>query len=70
MIATLTLLTDFGLVVLIWIVQLIIYPAFYVVADNNFAAWHKKYMSLISYLVIPFYADCVKALPFPACTWL
>ena len=53
MLSTLTLLSDFGLVVLIWIVQLIIYPSFHVVSDRDFTAWHKKYMSLISYLVIP-----------------
>ena len=53
MVSTLTLLADFGLVVLIWIVQLIIYPSFHVVANDAFAAWHKTYMALISYLVIP-----------------
>ena len=53
MISTLTALTDFGLVVLIWIVQLIIYPSFHVVADRDFRAWHERYRTLISYLVIP-----------------
>jgi len=53
MLATLTVLADFGLVVLIWIVQLIIYPSFHVVSKSDFTAWHKKYMSLISYLVVP-----------------
>ena len=53
MLAALTLIADFGLVVLIWIVQLIIYPSFHVVADQDFRAWHKRYSSLISMLVIP-----------------
>ena len=53
MVSTLVLLSDFGLVVLIWMVQLIIYPSFLVIEEDAFKVWHKKYMLLISYLVIP-----------------
>ena len=53
MLSTLTLLIDFGMVVLIWMVQLIIYPSFHVVAVDDFGMWHQKYMSLISLFVIP-----------------
>lgn len=51
--ALLTLLSDFGLVVLIWIVQLIIYPSFHMLREDDFGVWHKKYMRLISYLAVP-----------------
>ena len=44
---------DFGLVVLIWLVQLIIYPSFKHVAPDAFVAWHTKYSMLISIVVIP-----------------
>ena len=47
------ILIDFGLVVLIWIVQLIIYPSFSHVADKNFHGWHKKYTLKISFIVFP-----------------
>lgn len=51
-----TLLPDiinFGLVVLIWLVQLIIYPAFASIAENEFASWHRKYVKTISFIVSP-----------------
>ena len=47
------LLVDFGLVVLIWIVQLIVYPTFFVIAEDDFAGWHQRYTRLISYIVGP-----------------
>lgn len=53
MFSTLTLLVDFGLVVLIWIVQLIVYPSFHVLSDQDFKAWHKTYSLRISVLVMP-----------------
>ena len=49
----LKLLADFGLVVLIWLVQLVIYPGFLYFRAENLATWHKKYTSLISYIVGP-----------------
>lgn len=47
------MLTDFGLVVLIWLVQLIIYPGLRYYGEKDFATWHDKYTSLISVIVIP-----------------
>ena len=46
-------LIDFGLVVLIWLVQLIIYPSFHYVSAFEFQAWHGRYQTLISWFVIP-----------------
>jgi uncharacterized membrane protein (DUF441 family) len=47
------LAADSGLVVLIWLVQLIIYPAFHFVEKNRFIAWHDTYVRSISLIVIP-----------------
>jgi len=47
------LLFDFGLVVLIWMVQLIIYPSFQFYAANEMLRWHEKYTVAISFIVIP-----------------
>ena len=47
------LLSDFGLVVLIFIVQLIIYPAFRFYEKQNLNKWHTIYTQRIALLVIP-----------------
>lgn len=47
------LLLDFGLFVLIWMVQLIVYPSFIHFSKNGLAEWHKKYTPRISFLVVP-----------------
>lgn len=47
------MLFDFGLVVLIWMVQLIIYPSFQYYSENELLQWHKKYTVAISFIVIP-----------------
>ena len=44
---------DFGLLVLIWLVQLIIYPSFRHIAPDAFTGWHGSYSMLISIFVIP-----------------
>ncbi len=44
---------DFGLVVLIWLVQLIIYPGFAIGHPQYFERWHRKYMFLITFVVAP-----------------
>ena len=49
----LRLLVDFGLVVLIWMVQLIVYPSFLYYPKAEFKVWHQKYMSRISIVVVP-----------------
>ena len=47
------LLFDFGLVVLIWLVQLIIYPSFNYLERPKLLSWHGKYSMRISLVVIP-----------------
>ncbi len=44
---------DFGLVVLIWMVQLIIYPGFKYYGMENLMAWHSRYTVLIGCIVVP-----------------
>ncbi|MEM9077282.1 MAG: hypothetical protein AAGC43_09585 [Bacteroidota bacterium] len=47
------LLIDFGLLFLIWIVQLIIYPSFTNFSKEDLTEWHKKYTVTIGVLVGP-----------------
>jgi len=47
------LLFDFGLVVLIWLVQLVIYPNFKFYRRKRFLKWHKRYTVGISLVVVP-----------------
>lgn len=44
---------DFGLVVLIWMIQLIVYPSFLHYTTANLVKWHRKYTPLIGYIVGP-----------------
>ena len=46
-------LVDFGLVVLIWLVQLIIYPGFTHYSPAQLANWHPQYNNLITLIVGP-----------------
>ncbi|WP_422858452.1 hypothetical protein ACOKFD_13840 [Flagellimonas sp. S174] len=52
-ICLLRLSVDFGLLVLIWIVQLIIYPSFSFFSKENLIEWHKKYTRAMGYIVAP-----------------
>ncbi|MEM7103357.1 MAG: hypothetical protein AAF502_09530 [Bacteroidota bacterium] len=47
------LLVDFGLVVLIWIVQLVIYPGFRYYAKADLVRWHQIYTGRITLVVFP-----------------
>jgi len=44
---------NFGLVVLIWLVQLIIYPSFAQIRDAEFSSWHRRYVRKITAVVAP-----------------
>jgi hypothetical protein len=44
---------SFGLVVLIWLVQLVIYPAFASIAPERFARWHAGYTRTVTWIVAP-----------------
>ena len=46
-------LISFGLVVLIWLVQLVIYPAFAEIAIDGFTSWHARYTRAITWVVAP-----------------
>lgn len=52
-ISSVRLIADWGLLVLIWIVQLIIYPSFRHIDPNRFVQWHHEYMRRISFIVMP-----------------
>mgnify|MGYP000014267018 CR=1 FL=1 len=47
------LLFDFGLVVLIWLVQLVVYPSFKKYSKNNLIDWHTVYVKRIAIIVGP-----------------
>lgn len=47
------MLSDFGLVVLIWMVQLIIYPSFARYTHENLLPWHRMYTKKLASIVIP-----------------
>lgn len=49
----LSLLVDTGLVVLIWMVQLVIYPSFTYYRPKDLIDWHQKYTNRIAVVVIP-----------------
>lgn len=53
LIAISQLIADFGLVVLIWMVQLIVYPSFLHYEHKNLVIWHQKYTKRISIVVVP-----------------
>lgn len=52
-VSILRLLFDFGLVILIWLVQLVIYPSFLFYSKEQLISWHRKYTVGISFVVIP-----------------
>jgi hypothetical protein len=47
------LLTDFGLVVLVWIVQRIVYPSFLHYNSKELIKWHRIYTSRFTFIVFP-----------------
>ncbi len=48
-----TLLFDFGLVVLIWMTQLIVYPSFAYFQPDDLVRWHSRYTSQVTLVVMP-----------------
>ncbi len=47
------LLIDFGFVVLIWAVQLVIYPSFVYYTKARLVEWHRSYTKRVTYIVLP-----------------
>jgi hypothetical protein len=52
-ITTLRHLFDFGMMVILWLVQLIIYPSFLHVEKSSLVQWHQRYTKRVSYIIIP-----------------
>ena len=52
-IALLHLIIDFGFAVLIWAVQLVIYPSFKFYTPENLIKWHRIYTQKITLIVLP-----------------
>ena len=44
---------DFGLLVLIWIIQLVVYPGFMYFNAKSLLPWHNQYTFRISLIVVP-----------------
>jgi DMSO reductase anchor subunit len=47
------LLIDFGFVVLIWSVQLVIYPSLGYYSKENLYSWHRSYTTRVTFIVLP-----------------
>ncbi len=46
-------LLDFGMVVILWLVQLVIYPSFLSCDEKRLVAWHRRYTSRVAWVIIP-----------------
>lgn len=49
----LRLIVDFGLVILTWLVQLVIYPAFLYFQKADLNRWHPVYTRAVTWVVLP-----------------
>jgi DMSO reductase anchor subunit len=47
------LIIDFGFVVLIWAVQLVIYPSLGYYSKENLYSWHRSYTTRVTFIVLP-----------------
>ena len=47
------IINDSGLLILIWLVQLIICPSLCYTEDKEFICWHKRYSYMIGLIIIP-----------------
>ena len=56
------LVIDFAMFVVIWLVQLIVYPVFHQVETSGFVAWHRGYCNKICLFVLPLtFAQLIEA---------
>ena len=46
-------LVNFGMCVVLWLVQLVIYPSFLRVEPSELIAWHKAYTFRVSFVILP-----------------
>ncbi|MCX2746045.1 hypothetical protein OO013_19350 [Mangrovivirga sp. M17] len=47
------MIIDFGLFILIWLTQIIVYPGFRYMSQSEVSTWHKRYVARITALVAP-----------------
>lgn len=48
-----SLIIDFGLLIMVWVVHLAVYPAFQYFKAENLYRWHRRYTFNISVVVMP-----------------
>ncbi len=46
-------LFDLGIVIVVWLAQVIMYPSLARIQNDVFVSWHKKYTNRIAFFVIP-----------------
>jgi len=44
---------DWAMILVIWLVQLVVYPGFRRIEKSRFVAWHSRYLKLMGYIVAP-----------------
>lgn len=44
---------DFGIVIVVWLAQVIMYPSLAHIERDDFVSWHRKYSNRIAFFVIP-----------------
>lgn len=49
----LQLIVDFGMFLLIWLVQLVVYPVMLYIDESNLQSWHVKYTKVIIFFIFP-----------------
>jgi len=53
MLLSLQTLIDFGMFIVLWLVQIVIYPSFLRIEAGQLVSWHKAYTFRASFLIIP-----------------
>ncbi|MEM8867164.1 MAG: hypothetical protein AAGC73_02745 [Verrucomicrobiota bacterium] len=46
-------LADFGMLVILWLVQLVIYPSFLRISADQLVLWHRSYTTRVGFVIIP-----------------
>ena len=46
-------IVDFGIVIVVWLAQVIMYPSLAHINENVFVSWHRSYSQRIAFFVIP-----------------
>jgi len=46
-------LVDFGMLVVLWLVQLVIYPSFFKIRGEALVEWHRRYTFRVSFIIMP-----------------